>query len=239
MLPSKPASATSTDGNAGDASRNPYAPPSARGIAPEDGAVTARPWARIAGLSAALGAGFGVFLGAAQTVQFGAGLSRFGGMAYVPRVVVLTTVRALGAGAAMLVTGVSAVIVLHQLGRRSPGVVVARDPRALWLAAGTLATFASVCAFTMLGGAVTAAGAFGASARAYLGEGLGTLASRDLAHGAVLAAVDAFVVTALLPLASRWMTSARRGLVVKLLVVYAAAQATALAEQSFLALLER
>ena len=236
MLPSKPASPSpAVDG----ASRNPYAPPSSRGVAPAEGAATARPWARIAGISVGLGAGFGVFLGVAQTLQFGGGLSRFGGMEYVPRVVMLTTVRALGAGAAMLVTGVSAAIALHQLGRRTPGVVVARDLRTLWLMAGNLATFASVCVFTMLGGALTTAGVFGASARFFLAEGLDTLTSRDLAHGVALAAVDALAVTALVPLGSRWLTSERRGLVLKLLLAYAAAQATAFAEQSFLAFLER
>ncbi len=236
MLPSKPASPSPADDGA---SRNPYAPPSSRGTAPAEGAATARPWARIAGISVGLGAGFGVFLGVAQTLQFGAGLSRFGGMEYVPRVVMLTTVRALGAGAAMLVTGVSAAIALHQLGRRAPGIAVARDLRALWLCAGNLATFAVVCVFTMLGGALTAAGAFGASGRAFLSEGLGTLTSRDLAHGAALATADALVVTALVPVASHWLTSERRGLVLKLLVAYAAAQAMSFAEQSFLGWLER
>ncbi len=236
MLPSKPASPPPADDGA---SRNPYAPPSSRGTAPAEGAATARPWARIAGISVGLGVGFGVFLGVAQTLQFGTGLSRFGGMEYVPRVMMLTTVRALGAGAAMLVTGVSAAIALHRVGRRTPGVVVARDLRALWLCAGNLATFAVVCMFTMLGGALTASAAFGASARAFLAEGLATLTSRDLAHGAALATADALVVTALVPVASRWLTAERRGLVLKLLVAYAAAQATAFAEQSFLAWLER
>jgi ABC-type transporter Mla maintaining outer membrane lipid asymmetry permease subunit MlaE len=200
--------------------------------------MTASPWARVAGISVGLGAGFGVFLGVAQTLQFGTGLSRFGGMEYVPRVIALTTVRALGAGAAMLVTGVSAAIVLHRLGRRRP-LAVERGPRALWLAVGSLATFTSVCVFTMLGGALTASAAFGASVRSFLAQGLTTLSSQDLAHGAALAAADALVVTALVPLGSRWLTSQRRGLVLKLLLAYAAAQATAFAEQSFLALLER
>ena len=59
-----------------------------------------------------------------------------------------------------------------------------------------------------------------------------------MAHGAALAAVDAAIATALLPIVSGWMTSPTRGLVVKLLVAYATVQATAIVEQALLALLE-
>ncbi len=230
MLPSKP-----------DLRENPYAPPSARG--PEAGrtgepGTTIAPYRRVAAISALLGAGFGVFLGAAQTLQFGAGLGRFGGLEYVPRVIVLTTVRALGAGAAMLVTSVSTAIVLHQIGRATPGVTVARDRRMLWLGAGTLATFFIVCALAGLAAALTSAVTFSTGVATFLAEGWRTLSMRDLAHGVALAAVDAVIVTVLLPLVSTWMTAPRRGLLVKLFVAYATVQATAVVEQTLLALLE-
>jgi ABC-type transporter Mla maintaining outer membrane lipid asymmetry permease subunit MlaE len=195
------------------------------------------PYRRVAAISTGLGAGFGVFLGVAQTLQFGTGLGRFGGLTYVPRVVVLTTVRALGAGAAMLVTSVSTAIVLHQIGRSTPDVTVARDRRTLWLGAGTAATFFVVCALATLSGALTSAGMFGTGVRAFLGEARRTLTLLDVVHGGALAAVDAVIVTVLLPLVSSWMTAPRRGLLVKLFVAYATVQATAIVEQTLLALL--
>jgi len=245
MLPSKPDLPHDRDDRADRAApaHNPYAPPSSRGAAPAaaPGAEVA-PYRRIAAIGVLLGAGFGVFLGVAQTLQFGTGLGRFGGLTYVPRVVVLTTVRALGAGAAMLVTAVSTAIVLHQLGRSTPGVSeavsVARDRRTLWLGAGTLLAFAVVCVLATLAGAVTSAGLYGTGVGAFLGEARRTLTGSDVAHGAALAAVDAAIVTVLLPIVSGWMTSRARGLVVKLLVAYATVQATAIVEQALLALLE-
>jgi hypothetical protein len=236
MLPPKPDVPARID-DLGDASRNPYAPPGSHAAAPVEGATVA-PYRRVATISVVLGAGFGVFLGVAQTLQFGAGLSRFGGMTYVPRVVVLTTVRALGAGAAMLVTCVSATIALHQSGRRASGVAMVRDARVLWLTAGGAATFAMVCAFTTLAGALTAVSVFGASMRSFLGEGLSTLTRRDVEHGAVLAAINTCIVTVFVPVASRWLTSERRSLILKLVLAYATVQATAFAEQWVLASLE-
>jgi hypothetical protein len=197
------------------------------------------PYRRIAAISTMLGAGFGVFLGVAQTLQFGTGLTRFGGLEYVPRVIVLTTVRALGAGAAMLVTSVSTAIVLHQIGRTTPGVPVARDRRVLWLGAGAMATFVVVCAFAVLAAALTSAVAYGTGVTSFLREGWRTLTPRDLVHGAALAAIDAGIVAVLLPVASGWMTAPRRGLLMKLFVAYATVQATAIVEQTLLALLER
>jgi hypothetical protein len=220
-------------------SRNPYAPPGAAGVAPQGHALAVAPYARVAAISLPLGAGFGAFLGIAQTLQFGTGLSRLGGMTYVPRVVALTTVRALGAGAAMLVSSVTATIALHQLGRRTPGTRVARDRRVLWLAAGTVATFVVVCASTMLAGGATSAVVFGESVRSFLDEGLHTLNWRDLEHGAALATIDAGIVAALVPLGASWMVIPKRGLILKLLAAYAACQATAFVEQTLLALLER
>jgi hypothetical protein len=228
MLPSKP-----------DLSDNPYAPPSTPGVAQTgEPGTTVTPYRRVAAISALLGAGFGVFLGVAQTLQFGTGLGRFGGLEYVPRVIVLTTVRALGAGAAMLVTTVSTAIVLHQVGRATPGVKVARDRRVLWLGGATLATFLVVCAFTGLAASLTSAVAFSTRMSTFLVEGWSTLTLRDLAHGTALASVDAVIVAVLLPLVSAWMTAPKRSLLMKLFVAYATVQATAIVEQTLLALLE-
>jgi len=229
MLPSKP-----------DPRDNPYAPPSTPGVA-QTGApgTTVAPYRRVAAISALLGAGFGVFLGVAQTLQFGTGLTRFGGLEYVPRVIVLTTVRALGAGASMLVTSVSAAIVLHQIGRSLPGVSVARDRRMLWLSAGAMATFVVVCAFTVLAAALTSAVAFSTGVAPFIAEGWRTLNARDLAHGAALAAIDAAIVTVLIPLVSGWTTAPKRSLLMKLFVAYATVQATSIVEQTLLTLLER
>jgi hypothetical protein len=229
MLPSKP-----------DLKGNPYAPPGTPGVVRTgEPGTTVAPYRRVAAMSLLLGAGFGVFLGTAQTLQFGTGLTRFGGLTYVPRVVVLTTVRALGAGAAMLVTSVSTAIVLHQIGRVTPGVTVARDRRTLWLGAATVATFVVVCAFAALAAALTSAVAFSTGVTAFLGEGWRTLTLRDLVHGAALAAVDAVIVAVLLPLVSGWMTAPKRSLLMKLFVAYATVQATTIVEQTLLALLER
>jgi hypothetical protein len=236
MLPSRP----DRSDDPGDSSRNPYAPPGSPAGA-QQGVHGPRvaPYRRVAAISLVLGAGFGGFLGIAQTLQFGTGLGRFGGFEYVPRVVVLTTVRALGAGAAMLVTSVSATIVLHQLGRRAPGARVARDRGALWLVASTVATFVVVCGFSVLGGALTSEGMFATSVRSFLDEGLRTLTLRDVEHGAALATVDAIILAVLVPLAAPWLAAPRRGLILKLFVAYAAVQATAIVEQTLLALIER
>jgi hypothetical protein len=78
---------------------------------------------------------------------------------------------------------------------------------------------------------------FGTGVRAFLGEARRTLTLLDVVHGGALAAVDAVIVTVLLPLVSSWMTAPRRGLLVKLFVAYATVQATAIVEQTLLALL--
>ncbi len=186
-----------------------------------------------------MGAAFGVFLGVAQTVEFGWGLRRFGGMEYVPRVVALTTVRALGAGAAMLVTVVTAAVTLHRAGRARPGETVARDRRLAWLAAATLATFVVVASLAIAGGAVTSGAFFGLGPRAYVREGVDTLLMSDVAHGAALAAVDALVATGFIAWVGPWMHRSPRALVLKLLVAYLAVQATALGEQEVMMLLAR
>ena len=74
--------------------------------------------------------------------------------------------------------------------------------------------------------------------RSFLGEGLSTLTRRDVEHGAVLAAINTCIVTVLVPVASRWLTSERRSLILKLVLAYATVQATAFAEQWVLASLE-
>ncbi len=226
-------------------SPNPYAPPGA-GSTPLDGGLASAPhppyapYARVAAVSLGLGACLGTFLGVAQTVQYGSGLQHFDGMMYVPRIVGLSTVRALGSGAALLVTCVSAAIVLHRAGRRAaPGsIALARDPRALWLGAGTLATFGVVCGLTMLAGAMTASSMFGASAGAFLAAGRAGLTWGDLARGLLLSLADGVLCVAVVPLVGGWLAAPRRSLVLKLFVAYAAVQATTVLEQTALSLLD-
>ena len=200
----------------------------------------AAPYARIASGSVLLGACLGAFLGIAQTVQYGWGLGRFGGYEYVPRVVAVSTVRALGSGAALLVTAVSAAIVLHRAGRRaSPRATVVgrRDRTMAWIGAGTLGAFVLVCVLTGLAGAGTMAALFGVRATAFLASAWGSIMREDLGRGLGLTAVDAALAIALVPLASGWLAAPRRSLVLKLFVAYAAVQGVAIAEQTALALL--
>lgn len=225
-----------------DAKDNPYAPPATLEATPPDDAASALvPYRRIAVLGQVVGALLGGFLGVMQTVQYGFGLSRFGGLAYVPRVVALSTVRALGSGAALLVMAVASAIVLHRAGRLLPalGIVIARDPRALWLAAGTAASFVVVCAVTLVASATTAAVLYSVRVSAFVAEGWDGVTRGDLGRGAALAAVDGALCTAIVPLAAGWLASPKRGLVLKVFVAYAAVQVTTVLEQTVLSLLDR
>jgi ABC-type transporter Mla maintaining outer membrane lipid asymmetry permease subunit MlaE len=223
------------DARAG-AADNPYAPPSSP-LAGEPRTGVA-PYTRMAAFSLVLAACLGGFLGVVQTVQFGWGLRRFGGLEYVPRLIGLSTVRALGSGAALLVVVVSAALVMHRAGRRARDpVVVARDWRALWLCAGTIAAFAVVCICTMLAAAATAAVFFGVRASTFFTQGVASILAVDVERGVVLAAVDGVLTTTLVPLAASFLAAPKRSLALKLFVAYVAVQATTIAEQAVLAAL--
>jgi len=215
-------------------SGNPYAPPHAA----EGGHGEARsaPYARVAAFATVLGACLGGFLGIAQTIQYGWSLTRFGGLEYVPKVIVLSTSRALGPGAALLVTTVSASVVLHRAGVLARSRLrVTRDARTLWLGAGTMAAFVAVCICTTLAGAATAALVFEMRASAFLSHGLAILSRGDAVRGLVLSGLHGVLATALVPLAAGWLSAPQRRLVLKLFVAYVAVQGTTILEQTVLA----
>jgi uncharacterized NAD(P)/FAD-binding protein YdhS len=71
-----------------------------------------------------------------MTLQFSYGLRRFGGLEYVPRIIVLSAVRELGPQSALFVTCGAAVIVVHRASRDSGAPVNTSDsPMALSTAA--------------------------------------------------------------------------------------------------------
>ncbi len=133
---------------------NPYVPPNAPSETPP---ITAP---RASG-ALLLAFALGVLGGGVLVAQFSFGLRRFGGLEYVPRVVVLAATRALAGGPAALAAGLVAVRALHRAGPRNE-----RALPGAWAFVATL-TAAIPSYVGLLTGAIGTSVAFGIAVALY------------------------------------------------------------------------
>lgn len=177
--------------------------------------------------------------GAASAIQFAYGLSRFGGVEYVPRVVVLTALREQGGAEAFAWTCFVGVILVHRASRSE----VPRAPlerRGAWRIGAAIALLHPICVAALVAaGAVALRLFYGVPLATFAAELTGAIVPGDVVVGALKSLVDAAIAVLLLPVALRWVAASRRGLVPKLVLAWLAVQLCLVVVSAPIALLER
>jgi hypothetical protein len=204
-----------------DPGQNPYARPAATPVAPPPGepTVSVAAYARVLRVAPAVAGIYAFWIGVVDSVRFGYGLRRFGGIEYVPRVIALSMTRSDGARASFVAACFTLVVVLHRASARNPAVSV-RERSPHRVGAAVAAGMLPATLLGLLGGAVGLtvfySQPFGAIASAFRT----VVVALDIVHGLLEAALQ--VVLAMLfafwPL--RRIGLWRRGLPLKLLVTY-------------------
>jgi hypothetical protein len=197
-----------------------YAPPAApRPAVPVD---VVSPYDRIVNLSFPVGVVVGLVGGGAVYLTSADALSQFDAQRNAPGITFVSMLRAMGFTCAVLATSLTAVGVLHRAGRRARRPITIDHAR-VYLVAATfpLLSFAAAM-FGLLGGLLM-----------WLAKPVGTtseLASSvsgmaqwiDVVHGLATAAVAGLVLTCLLWLGANWLTTKKHGVLLKLIVTFAA-----------------
>jgi hypothetical protein len=207
---------------------NPYVAPSTgpAGADPSPGSVL-HCGRRVLAWSLLLGTAYGLVAGAATSLQFTYGLSRFGGAEYIPRVIGLSAVRGWGPWGAALVPALTAVVVLHRAGKRSTEVP-AIDPRLpLFVAAAVLLLYPIVVLAGCGSALVVWCAGFGGEARGFAATLIDGVLGVDVTHGALASVIDAVVVAAGVRLVGASLVSRGWWLLPKVLVVWAVLQGLA------------
>jgi hypothetical protein len=204
---------------------NPYVAPATVHVPDAPATV---PYAKIAGYAMAVSAGYGFVVGAATAFQFWFGLRRFGGLEYVPRVIVLSALRELAPSSAFALTCLTAVTVVHRASRSTPSPA-ALDPRGAWLLGGAIALLYPIdvacVVFGALGFMLTV---YGQPAAPFV-DSAQVVTWGDLASGATKTTAFALLAALALPRVLRFVAASRRGLVLKLFVAWLVVQGVELA----------
>jgi hypothetical protein len=205
--------------------RNPYVAP-ATGTPTADGppASVERCGPRVLVWSLVLATVYAFIAGAVGCASDDFGLQRFGGLEYVPQVVGLSAIRAVGPGVAAMLSTLTAVVVLHRAGRR--GVEApAIDPRLPRFAgaAALLASPVAVCAHC-LGALPVWCADSGETARRFMASMIDKVLWIDVACGIGATVVGALVVASCLRVVVPSLLSRRWSLFPKLLVAWVAVQ---------------
>jgi hypothetical protein len=206
-------------------SPNPYRPPAASAPAADrPPASVERCGPHVLAWSMVLAAAYALVAGAARCAGFDFGLKRFGGLEYVPRVVSLMAIRALGPGVAAMASALTAVVVLDRAGRRG-AVATAIGPRVpLFAGAATVLGYpVAVCA-AGLGALLVWCIDSGDTARAFVATMIDAALWSDVAHGIGASVIGALAVSIGLRLVGARLLSRRWSLFPKLLVAWVALQ---------------
>jgi hypothetical protein len=166
---------------------NPYTAPAAP-VEAQSGAPSGID-ARILRLAVGIGAAFGVCVGCVEAVQFGFGLQRFGGLEYVPRVVVLSMVRANGPAIALSAACYAALFVFHR--SRADVPAAARARTGLFVAGAVLLVSPLATVLGTIGSAFALAAVYGQSVAEFGASAKETLLWSDVRAGIVLTAAYA------------------------------------------------
>jgi hypothetical protein len=201
---------------------DPYVPPAVSAEAPlaPSGSTAELLGVKFAARSLATSGVVGAVVGVYEVLSFDAGLRRFGGLEYTPRVLFLAALRELGPVGATWVPLLAAAVVLDRAGRRAAGAASSTG-RPLWIPAATvLAALPLVVAAAILAGGAVWCWDAARTAREFVDrarqiEGVGF----DALEGVAKTVASALVVVMALPRAAPHLASPRWRLVAKLAVV--------------------
>jgi hypothetical protein len=183
-------------------------------------------YARMACYAVAISSSLSMALGGLSALKFASGLERFGGLEYVPRVLVLSAVRSLAPGIAFVLPCLTAVTLVHRARDRGENPVTVEGGR-VFLVGGAIALLYPVnVACLLLGGLLVMRVTYAVHAVDFVAQGSQGLEWADAAFGAAETVAYALLGALLLPHLLRRVAAAwRRGLLVKLIAVWLAAQA--------------
>jgi phospholipid/cholesterol/gamma-HCH transport system permease protein len=175
--------------------------------------------ARILRLALVIGAAFGIGIGCVEAIQFGFGLQRFGGLEYVPRVVVLSLVRADGPAIALSAVCYAALFVFHRSRADVPAAAAARARTGLFVAGGVLVVSPLATVLGTMASALTLAAVYGHGVAAFAASVRETLLWSDVVAGIVLTAAYAAAAGLFVPRLAPRLGRAKLHFALKLVIV--------------------
>ncbi|TKD03800.1 ABC transporter permease [Polyangium fumosum] len=195
---------------------SPAAPPPA---APVPGVIS--PYDRIVRLSFPVGAGIGLVLGSVVYLRSAYALGFFNAQKNTPWITCVIVLREMGPACAMLAVFLTAVLVLHRAGRRASGPLKLDHAR-VYLVLGTLPPLTVVTApFCVLGALlVWLAQSSGTTSEFFTSIPESGVRWMDPVYGLAQAAGCGVVLTCLLRIGAKWLTTKKHGLALKLFVAY-------------------
>jgi len=196
---------------------DPFAAPRAP-IEAQSARPRSPPDARMLRMALVLGAAFGLGVGCVESLQFGFALRRFGGLEYVPRVVVLSLLRVVGPFIALSATCCAAVFVFHRAGADAP--ISGRSRTGILVAGTVLFLFPLATLLGTLGSALVHLAVYAQSTSAFVGAVGETIRWSDVGAGAALTAAYAVGAGIGVPLLAPRMGRSRFHVVLKLAAVF-------------------
>lgn len=206
-----------------NASPNPYVAPAAgppSAVQPPPGPVL-RCGPRVLAWSLVFGAAYGVVAGVATNVQFTYGLSRFGAIEYIPRVIGLSAARGWGPWGAALVPALTTVVALHRAGKRSAGTPVLDRLFPLFVGAAVPVLYPIVVVTGCCASLLVWCADHGSTARWFVTALTDGVLAVDVVHGVMASAIEALVLAAGVRLAGALLLSRRWWLLAKVFVMWA------------------
>jgi phospholipid/cholesterol/gamma-HCH transport system permease protein len=200
---------------------NPYEGPAAPVPA---GAVARAPWRAVALYAPLVNVAGSLVAGAASSIQFAYGLTRFGGIDYVPRVIALSALREYAPSGAFGLTCFTAVTVVHRASRSAPGPLETDGWRILILGWSIVLLYPVNVACIVLGATGVGSWFYALPAASFVAWSRESAYASDVAAGAFKTAVYGVIAMLLLPRALSIVSASRRGLALKLVLSWLAMQ---------------
>jgi len=212
-----------------------YAPPAASPPAASPPDVIS-PYALVATRSFPVGVVFGLAYGCVAYFRSAYALDFFHAVDFLPTFMGVAVLRGVGLSCAMLAFVVTAVVSLHRAGRRAEGPVQVDHARVYLIAAVSPLLYVVASPFCILGALLMWLAQSAGTEREFMKSMLDGMRWSDLGFGLASAAVIGFVIAGLLLLGAGWLTTKKHGLVLKLVVAYAAVRLLLLVHLSLLSL---
>jgi ABC-type transporter Mla maintaining outer membrane lipid asymmetry permease subunit MlaE len=188
-------------------------------VPPGDAALS--PYGRVARYSVLVNAVASVVAGVAMTCEFAFGLQRFGGLEYVPRVILLSALRSLGLWAALDWTSLIAVIVVDRASRSAPRPLRLDKRRAWLLGVTVVALYPFDVACQLLSAMAVLKWGYEISFVAFISSARAALFWSDALYGAIQAGACGTLAMLVLPSLLQWVAGSPRSLWVKLPLTWA------------------
>jgi hypothetical protein len=189
------------------------------------GPAAAAPWQAIARYAPLVSVAGSLLVGVVSAFQFAYGLTRFGGVDYVPRVIALSALRVEAGSAAFGLTCFTAVTVVHRASRKAPVEAAVDGWRIPFLGLLILVLYPVNVACIVLGAVGVASWFYELPAAKFVASAWQTAWPSDLAAGVIKTAVYSVIAMLLLPRALTVLSASRRGLALKLFLSWLALQA--------------